>query len=318
MRSILDNPDRPFPGPLSPTVPAIRTLYRRAKRQVWDPALDVPWSEFDASRYTEEQLYAGRVYYSGRGWSEYGAISESPVLQLRYDLDGLEPDLSLFWAVRTEEEARHAEVSARFAELLGGYFPEMPSRPGESDASGEALAPAPQTEDGATRKPYLGTRARALEPDLPVEATIAGLVCVAETVVYDVFREMVRVLRDPVAKAIFSLIVRDEVRHCLFGWEYLRHRRPQMTAATREACAGAMNTMIQDIELGGYRSAWLAPGRDPEMERVDRVVFEAGLGGAVPEWEGPILVKAIRSVRRRAGELGIELAVFHHPVLGEI
>ena len=193
--TILDQPDRPFPGSLAPTIPGIRTLYRQAKILAWDPESAIPWAEFDRSMYSDEQLWAARVYWSGRGWSEYGAIAESPALQLRYDLDQLEPDLSLYWALRTEEEARHAEVSARFADLLGGYIPEPPNLVGDEAVSQVPADGAPSEVLASTS--HLGTRARALAPDVPVEATIAGLVCVAETVAYDVFLELVKATQTP-------------------------------------------------------------------------------------------------------------------------
>ncbi len=324
MSSILDRDDRAFPLLLGPTLPAIRTLYRRAKRLAWDPMLSIPWDQFDPTRYSTEVREAGRLYYSGRAWGEYGAISESPAMQLRYDLDDLEPDLSLFWALRTQEEARHAEVSAHMADLLGGYLPEPPAPPAPAPPAPTALptpVPTPPGGDGdgpPPSGPYLGTRARALAADIPVEATIAGLVCVAETVVYDVFVALIRELRDPVAKEIFRFILRDEIRHCEFGWEYLAHRQSQLGPEVIDACRTAMISMIRDVELGGYRSPWLRVDPDQEAVRLERIVFEAGLGGVTPEWEGPVLTASIAGVRERAATLGIDIPIFHHHLLGNV
>jgi hypothetical protein len=310
--TILDRDDRSFPLALGPTLPIVRTLYRRSKRLAWDPVAAIPWAAFDGARYSPAVREAGRIYYSGRAWGEYGAISESPALQLRYDLDELAPDLSLYWALRTQEEARHAEVSARMADLLGGYLPEPPAAPPPPTAA------APPAGDVPASGPYLGTRARALAPDLPVEATIAGLVCVAETVVYDVFVALIRELTDPVAKEIFRHIIRDEVRHCEFGWEYLALRRPALGPEVVDACRSAMVAMIGDVELGGYRSPWLRADADPQAVATERLVFEAGLGGTTAEFEGPVLVASIRGVRERAAGLGIDLPAFHHHLLGTI
>ncbi len=329
MSSILDRDDRAFPLRLGPTLPAVRTLYRRAKRLAWDPMLSIPWDQFDPTRYSAEVREAGRLYYSGRAWGEYGAISESPAMQLRYDLDDLEPDLSLFWALRTQEEARHAEVSAHMADLLGGYLPEpppppAPPAPAATAPVSPAATPAPVVAATALDEappatgPYLGTRARALAADIPVEATIAGLVCVAETVVYDVFVALIRELRDPVAKEIFRHILRDEIRHCEFGWEYLTHRRAHLTPEVIDACRTAMISMIRDVELGGYRSPWLRADPDEEAVRLERIVFEAGLGGVTPEWEGPVLMASIAGVRERASGLGIDIPIFHHHLLGTV
>jgi hypothetical protein len=198
-----------------------------------------------------------------------------------------------------------------FAEAMGGYLDQAPPTP-----SSDAKAPA-AAADNAT--PYLGTRARALDPDLPVEATIAGLVCVAEQIVYDIFRELIRTISNPAARRIFQLIVRDEVRHCEFGWAWLAHQAGSLDDATREACAAAMVSMVQDIELGGYRAPWLAPAGDAGAIARERLVFTEGLGGAAAEHEGPALVASIRGLRRRATEvLGVTLPTFAHPLLGTI
>ncbi len=341
--SVLDEVDPAFPAGSGTGIPGIRALYRGAKRSAWDPLTAVPWELFDANAYSEETRWAGRVYWSGRAWGEYGAVSESPALQLRYDLDGLEPELSLFWALRTQEEARHAEVSVRMADLLGGYLDDLPPlvqpEPADLKGAGEvkdppsgapapaAPAPAgpaqagPAPEGGPpveSNAPHLGTRARALAPEVPVEATIAGLVCVAETIVLDVFRELVKEVVDPVAKEIFRLIVRDETRHCQFGWLYLEHRADKMTDSIRAACVAVMTAMVGEIELGGYRSPWLDPTRNPALVEIERRVFEAGLGGTTQEWEGPVLVSSIRALRERVARFRIELPTFRHPALGVI
>jgi hypothetical protein len=309
---VVDAIDLAFPLRLDPQVPGIRGLFRRAKRQRWDPAADVPWDEVHAERYSEDVRWAARVYWSGRAWGEYGAVAESPALQLRYDADALPADLSLFWAMRTQEEARHAEASAMFAEAMGGYLEQAPPANRAAAASPEVAA-----QPAVAATPYLGTRARALDPDLPVEATIAGLVCIAEQVVYDIFLGLIRHLTNPAAKRIFQLIVRDEVRHCEFGWLWLEQRASDLSAATRDACTQAMTSMVADIELGGYRAPWLSPHPDVEAVRRERLSFDAGLGGVAAEVEGPDLVRSVQKIRERAERtLNIHLPVFEHPLLG--
>lgn len=300
IHDVLDLPDRHLPLRFDDEAPAIRRLYNSALRSAWDPRTAIPWDAADPGRYSEEQLEAARVYWSRRAWGEYGAVSESPAMQLRYVLEGREPELSLFWAIRTQEEVRHAEVCMMMAEALGGYHLQP------SDEELKAIAGA------------LGTRDRVLDRSRPLEVTIAGLVCVAETVVYDVFLELVRKVTDPVAKQIFRLILRDEIRHCEFGWEYLAHRLPRMTPEEVDDCREAMISMVRDVELAGYRSAWLAEDPTVEEVEVDRIVFGAGLGGVTQEWEGPILVDSIQAIRVRAASLGIELPPFRHRLLGEI
>ena len=297
---ILSRSDLTFPLTLTPTVPGIRTLARQSRRAAWDPETAIPWDQVDPGRYTQEQLVAGQLYWSRRGWSEYGAISESPALQLRYVLEQREPDLSLYWAARTQEEVRHAEICSRFARELGHYYD------------------SPSAEELAVQAASLSTRDRVLDSGSSLESILAGLVCVAETVVYDVFIQLVRAITDPVAKQILRLILRDEIRHCEFGWQYLAHRIPQMTQTDVEECRQAMISMIRDVELTGYRSAWLAESPKPGEVELDAIVFEAGLGGSTAEWESPILIKSIQDIRVRAATIGIELPIFEHARLGQI
>ena len=72
---------------------------------------------------------AARLHWSRRTWGEYGAISESPALLLRFCLENRLPDLRFFFTMRTQEEGRHAEASWLMAERLGGYFPQPQNPP---------------------------------------------------------------------------------------------------------------------------------------------------------------------------------------------
>ncbi len=126
-RTILDDPESIFPLDLDTRIPKIRDLYHLATVKQWDPRTDIDWHLFDATQYTPEQRYAARQYWSRRAWSEYGAISESPALQIRFCHDKCEPDLRLFFTIRSQEESRHAEACYRMAEALGGYM-EQPAQ----------------------------------------------------------------------------------------------------------------------------------------------------------------------------------------------
>jgi hypothetical protein len=115
------------------------------------------------------------------------------------------------------------------------------------------------------------------------------------------------------------LILRDEVRHCEFGWQYLAHRVPSMSPETHEECRQAMIVMVRDVELEGYRSAWLASSPKPGEVELDAIVFGAGLGGSTAEWEAPLLTASIGRLRERAAtELDIELPMFEHFALGTV
>jgi len=145
---------------------------------------------------------------------------------------------------------------------------------------------------------------------------IAALVCAAEEIAFDVFRHLVEITPNPVARQVLKLIMRDEVRHCAFGWHYMAARVPQLSAPELERVREAVIVMIEKVELNGYHSAWLAPDTPASRVEVesDRVTWEAGLGATVEELEKPIFVESIRRVR---GEMqtrwGLALPLFTHP-----
>ncbi len=296
--TILDAPESRFPLDLGHRVPRIRDLFHVASRNQWNPATDVPWDQFDASQYTDEQRLAARMYWSRRAWGEYGAISESPALQIRFCQEKHAADARLFFTIRSQEEARHAEACYRMAEALGGYI----EQPAKTAFQGSV----------ATH----GVRKLALDPDSPIECVIAALVCAAEEIAFDVFRQLIDITPNPVPKQVLRLIMRDEVRHCAFGWAFMADRVPKLSPEELERVRQAVITMIEKVELNGYHSAWLAPDNPASRAEVecDRITWEAGLGATVEEIEKPVFVESIQRIRRQMKESwNMELPLFTHP-----
>jgi hypothetical protein len=300
--TILDEPERRFPLDLDVRIPKIRRLFHAATNSQWDPRSDIDWGQLDLSAYTDAQLYAAREYWSRRAWAEYGAISESPAIQIRFCQRRHEPDLQLFFTIRSQEEARHAEVCYLMAEHLGGYID----------------SPFKEVYEGSVSTH--GVRAMALDPEFSLDALIAALVCAAEEVAFDAFKHLITVSSNPVARAVTEAIMRDEVRHCAFGWYYMDNRVPHLSAEELEVVRQAVITMIEKVEMNGYHNSWLAPETPASKAEVeaDRITYEAGLGSTVEEVEKPVFIATIRRLRRRMRKWGIELPDFHHPKLGTV
>jgi hypothetical protein len=300
--TLLDQPERRFPLDLGTRIPRIRDLFKAATKNQWDPVTDVEWDKLHPEHYSEEQRAAARLFWSRRAWGEYGAVSESPALLIRFCHDRSEPDLRYYFTIRTQEESRHAEISYELAERLGGYIPQ----PVKTEFQ-QAVATH-------------GVRKMALDPETPVEAIIAGLVCGLEEFAFDWFKIMVGSTSNPVANRALRLILRDEVRHCAFGWHFLEHRIPQMSGDQIDVVARAMINTIEHVELTGYRVPWLAP--DSEAARIegdsDRICWAAGLGATVEEIEKPVFVATMQRIRSRMGSMGVHLPMFHHAHIGEL
>lgn len=296
--TILDAPENRFPLRLGVELPRIRNLFHLATNHQWNPATDIEWDQLDVSRYSGEQLAAARMYWSRRAWSEYGAISESPALQIRFCEEQCAPDMRMFFAIRTQEESRHAEVCWRMAEKLGGYI----EQPAQSAFQGSV----------ATH----GVRKMALDRTVPLESIIAALVCLAEEIAFDVFRHVVDITTDPVARDVARHIMRDEVRHCAFGWYFLDSRMKQLSPAQFRQVEEAAITMMEKVELNGYHSAWLAPDNPASRAEVeiDRITWEAGLGATVEELEKPVFIASVKRIREQMFESwGMRLPMFNHP-----
>ena len=162
-----------------------------------------------------------------------------------------------------------------------------------------------------------GVRGMSFDADTPLESLIASLICCAEVIAYDVFRALIKDATDPVAKQVLQLIFRDEVRHCEFGWAYIEHRLPNLTSTDLASMREKVIWMIEEVELKGYHSSWLAPVPDDAEIAGDRIVYEVGLGATIEDVEKPVLVQSVAAIRdRMRSAWGIELPSFSHPKMG--
>ena len=292
-----------YPLPLSPAMPDVWDLWRRAKTLEWDPQTHIPWEELHPERYTAEQLLAAQMYWSRRTWGEYGAISESPALLLRFCLERRLPDLQFFFTMRTMEEGRHAEASWLMAERLGRYFPQ-PQNPPTAGAVGTH-----------------GVRRMAFDPETSLEGIFASLVCAAEEILIDVFKATVHKASNPAVRRLMELILRDEVRHIAFGWQCLDTWAPSFTPETVRNIEAAVIAMIENVEFRGYRNLWLAiegGSATPAEIDADRISCEAGLGGNTPEDEMRVFPEFLRKIRQRMAPWGVNIPMFDHPRLGKV
>lgn len=296
-------PEQRYPLPLRPAMPDVWALWQRAKTLEWDPQTDIPWEDLHPERYSAEQLLAAQMYWSRRTWGEYGAISESPALLLRFCLERRLPDLQFFFTMRTMEEGRHAEASWLMADRLGRYFPQ-PQNPPTAGAVGTH-----------------GVRRMAFDPETSLEGIFASLVCAAEEILIDVFKATVHKATNPAVRRLMELILRDEVRHIAFGWQCLDAWAPSFTPETVRNIESAVVTMIKDVEFRGYRNLWLAiegGSATPAEIDADRISCEAGLGGNTPEDEMAVFPEFLKKIRKRMAPWGVNIPMFDHPRMGKV
>ncbi len=300
-RSILDLEERRFPLRLKPTMPDIRHLWDAANKTAWDPNTAIPWDSFDASKYTKEQLEAGRLYWSRRAWTEYTGTAEFCALQLRLCMESdREFDARLQVSMQQLEESRHCVASYLFAEKLGGYIEEPPYT-------------IPKSIN------HRGIRERALDLDISFEAFTIAHICIGETIAAHIFETRYRHTTDPVAKELVLRIMRDEARHVAFGWNYMAHKVKTFTPELIADMERVAVDVVGNSELKGFHCIWLYPTEGTKiLIDSNNLCAEAGLGACTPEQESETLVKSIRDIRRRMATWGITIPIFRHDILGEI
>lgn len=290
IRGFVGLTEQRFPLNLTDRMEKVGRIWTLAKASTWDPMKDLPFNELDTSKYTEEQLYAARVFWSRRAWSEYTGLAESPTVLLRFAFEGdREPEIKFALASKLIDEAKHIEASCMLAEKLGGYLPAPP--------------------EGAPRNRVVaGLRDRGLNPDYTPEAVLACWHCVSEYFAVDIFKVRYQHTTNPVAKAVLGRILADESRHINMGWEYLAYRLPKVSEEVRQNVRTAMIDVIENIELGGFHSSSTIKGGEPDLfQKLDAIVAEAGLGAAPAEKEHAACSQTLADIRRKAKAVGIDL-----------
>jgi hypothetical protein len=279
-----------FPLNLGERMPGVAQVWKLAKAAHWDAVTDIPWDNLNPGAYTEEQLYAARVFWSRRAWSEYTGLAESPTVLLRFAFEGdREPEIKFALASKLIDEARHVEASYLLAEKLGGYIDSPP-------------------EGSPTNRVVAGLRKRGMNPDYTPEAVLACWHCVSEFFAVDIFRARYEHTTNPVAKAVLGKILADEVRHINMGWEYLAYRLPKATAEVRDNVRTAMMDVIENVELGGFHSSSALDGAEPDLfQKLDAIVADAGLGAAPAAMEHTASERSLATIRAKAAALGVDL-----------
>jgi hypothetical protein len=285
--------ERRFPLHLEPAIGSIRDLYNEAKRSRWDPERDIPWQEFDPSRYPPETLAAARLSWSRKAWLEYGGLPETPALIIRFCLEReRESDPKYFLTVRNTEEAWHLECCHRFAEACGGFV-EQPASPNYRTLFNQGL------------------HRQALDAARSLDAYVAAHVAIQDGLDLELTRLHRNHARDPLARAILDRLVADKVRHAAFGWFYLESRASGWSDSDRREIADEVERVVQDVELAGLRCVWLAPDA-ADLAEADRATAAAGLGAATRDEEEPVLHRFLAEAAKQFGRLGIAL----RPLIG--
>lgn len=198
-----------------------KTILQRGPRK----GLPVPWKQFDPKKYPDSALALAYDAQRMLALGEYSAVS----LFARF-VDGLARqavpfDLLSAAARVPTDEIRHADLAFRFAGMCAGK--EVSVEVSEQHSPSRWHSPM-TIED--------------------LDSFAIEVIAIGETLACALLSACRDGATDPVARAIYSNIVADEVHHARLGWYYLLWRAEKWTQADRQRVADNAGAMLLGIE----------------------------------------------------------------------
>jgi hypothetical protein len=190
----------------------------------------IAWDRFDRSAYPEPALALAANANRALAGGEYGAIDVFARLASALALNGAPFDLVAVAARIPGDEIRHADYAVRLASLCEGRDVTFSIDRNNFETRWERAIDLEELDDLMVEIPTIGE-------------TLAGAFLTA----------CQRRAVDPVAKAVFSAIVSDEVHHARLGWYYLVWRAPQWSTAQRQRVANRAGALIAGTEALYWR-----------------------------------------------------------------
>ncbi|HZF54230.1 MAG TPA: ferritin-like domain-containing protein [Polyangiaceae bacterium] len=184
----------------------------------------IPFAAFEARSYPDAALALALDMQSALAVGEYLAVDLFAKLAAALALAGAPLDVVAAATRVPTDEIRHAELALRMAETLAG-------RPITLDVPRD-------------RHAHLGGALSQEELDI----AMVEMPAIGETLACALLGEARERARDPVLRALFSALVRDEVHHARLGWYYLVWRAPQWSQAERQRVADRVGRFVYHVD----------------------------------------------------------------------
>ena len=186
----------------------------------------IPWSRFDRSKYPAPALALACKAQTMLATGEYEAVDLFSRITSGLAVNGAPIDLVAAATRAAADEIRHADYAFRMAALLGGT----------DDVRVEVRSKRAEDRWGARLD--LAT----------LDLMMVDIVAVGEALACALITASRARATDPVARALFTSILGDEVHHTRLGWYYLAWRAPRWTAAERQAIADRAGEVVMQVE----------------------------------------------------------------------
>jgi hypothetical protein len=206
--------------------PLSRQHDRMLEGRVSKRRVAIPWSQFDRSKYPAPALALACKAQTMLATGEYEAVDIFSRIAAALAINGAPIDLVTAATHVASDEIRHADYAFRMAALLGGtddVIIDVRSRRAE-DRWGNTL-------DLST-----------------LDLMMIEIPAVGEALACALIGASRKRATDPVAHALYTSILGDEVHHTRLGWYYLAWRAPQWSAAERQRAADCAGEVVIQVE----------------------------------------------------------------------
>lgn len=187
----------------------------------------MPWGTLDVSAFSADELIASRRGWSDLALQEYSAAA-SLANMLRLLVRARAPiDLSAMLTIFPLDELAHTELCVRMAEELGGA----------------ALVEYPTEEVFPTQK--------TIESGSPLVEAAKAVVwecCVGETLSHGILEFHRRNAAQPLLKAVWGRLAKDEAAHARFGWIFMGWAKNMLTEGERKEVAAHAERAVSMVE----------------------------------------------------------------------
>jgi hypothetical protein len=188
--------------------------------------VEIPWDEFDRSHYPEPALALACKAQTMLATGEYEAVDIFARIAGGLAMCGAPIDLVAAATRAATDEIRHADYAFRMAALCSGA----------KDISIDVRSRRAEQRWGAK-----------LDFET-LDYMIVEIAAVGEALACALINASRAGATDPVARALYTSLLGDEVHHTRLGWYYLAWRAPQWSQAERQRIADRAGNVVIDVE----------------------------------------------------------------------
>lgn len=248
---------------------------------------EIPWTRFEPARYAPGALALAADSARSLAKGEYGAVTLFAHVTSALAFAGAPFDLIAAAAQIPADEIRHADYACQMAALCAGRDVARVELDVDEDVLHRRTAPLRDME--------------------ALDVFMIELPAISETLAAALLDACRVGATDPVARAFFGNIVRDEVHHARLGWYYLAWRAPQWSSAERCRLSAVAASLVLEVAQRFQRGRDAPPGLESHARALgvldtphQRAALEAVMDDEIVPGLDAVGLRASRAWRTRA------------------